>query len=231
MVVWFAAIAALGRRLARVGSRSCSTRGRSAPRRARSSASTGCHGFAVLGAVFLVVTGGEALYADMGHFGKRPIRVAWFALVLPALLLNYFGQGALLLHRRRARPSSRSSCWRRRGRCCRSSALATAAAIIASQALISGAFSLTRQAIQLGYCPRLDIEHTSSREMGQIYVPQVNWALMISTILIVIGFRSSSALAAAYGIAVTLTMVITALLLHVVADRALALAAARSRSR
>ena len=168
----------------------------------------------MLGAVFLVVTGGEALYADMGHFGKRPIRLAWFALVLPALLLNYFGQGALLLREPERRRAARSSCWRRPGRCYPLVALATAAAIIASQALISGAFSLTRQAIQLGYCPRLDIEHTSSREMGQIYVPQVNWALMIATHRAsCIGFGSSSALAAAYGIAVTLTMVITTVLL------------------
>ena len=170
----------------------------------------------MLGAVFLVVTGGEALYADMGHFGKRPIRIAWFTLVLPALLLNYFGQGALLL----ARPEAAEQpffllapSWA----LVPLVLLATAAAIIASQALISGAFSLTQQAIQLGYCPRLDIEHTSHHEIGQVYVPQVNWALMVSTILIVIGFGSSSALAAAYGIAVTLTMVITAVLLQVVA--------------
>jgi KUP system potassium uptake protein len=176
----------------------------------------GLHGFAVLGAVFLVVTGGEALYADMGHFGKRPIRLAWFGLVLPALLLNYFGQGALLLLNPAAAEQPfflLAPSWALYPLV----ALATAAAIIASQALISGAFSLTRQAIQLGYCPRLDIEHTSSLEMGQIYVPQVNWALMVSTIAIVIGFGSSTALAAAYGIAVTLTMVITAVLLHVVA--------------
>jgi KUP system potassium uptake protein len=176
----------------------------------------GWHGFAVLGAVFLVVTGGEALYADMGHFGKRPIRFAWFTLVLPALLLNYFGQGALLL----ADPTAAQQPffllapgWALLPLV----GIATAAAIIASQALISGAFSLTRQAIQLGYCPRLDIEHTSHHEIGQVYVPQVNWALMLSTILIVVGFESSSALAAAYGIAVTLTMVITAVLLQVVA--------------
>ena len=176
----------------------------------------GWHGFAVLGAVFLVVTGGEALYADMGHFGKRPIRVAWFGLVLPALLLNYFGQGALLL----SNPGAASQPffllapdWALYPLV----ALASAAAIIASQALISGAFSLTRQAIQLGYCPRLDIEHTSSHEIGQVYVPQVNWGLMLATLAIVIGFGSSTALAAAYGIAVTLTMVITAILLLVVA--------------
>jgi KUP system potassium uptake protein len=174
------------------------------------------HGFAVLGAVFLVVTGGEALYADMGHFGKRPIRIAWFGLVLPALLLNYFGQGALLITNAAAVEQPfflLAPKWALFPLV----ALATAAAIIASQALISGAFSLTRQAIQLGYCPRLDIAHTSSDEIGQVYVPQVNWALMISTIVIVIGFGSSTALAAAYGIAVTLTMVITAVLLHVVA--------------
>jgi KUP system potassium uptake protein len=176
----------------------------------------GWQGFAVLGAVFLVVTGGEALYADMGHFGKRPIRVAWFTLVLPALLLNYFGQGALLLTNPAAAEQPfflLAPGWALFPLV----GLATAAAIIASQALISGAFSLTQQAIQLGYCPRLDIEHTSHSEMGQVYVPQVNWALMISTIVIVIGFGSSTALAAAYGIAVTLTMVITAVLLQVVA--------------
>ena len=146
---------------------------------------------------------------------SSPIRLAWFAFVLPALVLNYLGQGALLLIDPDA-SSTPSSCSRRRGRCCRWSALATAAAIIASQALISGSFSITRQAIQLGLAPRLDVEHTSAREMGQIYVPQVNWALMFATLLIVIGFGSSSALAAAYGIAVTLTMVITVLLLYVV---------------
>ncbi len=176
----------------------------------------GWHGFAVLGAVFLVVTGGEALYADMGHFGKRPIRYAWFSLVLPALLLNYFGQGALLLTNPAAAEQPfflLAPGWALLPMV----GLASAAAIIASQALISGAFSLTQQAIQLGYCPRLDIEHTSHHEIGQVYVPQVNWALMLSTIAIVIGFGSSTALAAAYGIAVTLTMVITAVLLQVVA--------------
>jgi KUP system potassium uptake protein len=176
----------------------------------------GVPGVAVLGAVFLAVTGGEALYADMGHFGKTPIRIAWFALVLPALVLNYLGQGALLLTDGEAAKqpffllAPEWALFPLVG-------IATAAAIIASQALISGAFSLTQQAIQLGYSPRLSIEHTSSREIGQVYVPQVNFALMVSTVLIVIGFGSSSALAAAYGIAVTMTMVITAVLLHVIA--------------
>jgi KUP system potassium uptake protein len=176
----------------------------------------GTHGFAVLGAVFLVVTGGEALYADMGHFGRRPIRVAWFTLVLPALLLNYFGQGALLLLDAKA-ASQPFFLLAPQWALLPLVGIATAAAIIASQALISGAFSLTRQAIQLGYCPRLDIDHTSYHEMGQVYVPQVNWALMVSTIAIVVGFGSSSALAAAYGIAVTMTMILTVVLLHVVA--------------
>jgi KUP system potassium uptake protein len=176
----------------------------------------GWHGFAVLGAVFLVVTGGEALYADMGHFGRHPIRLAWFALVLPALLLNYFGQGALLL-RNPAAAEQPFFLLAPEWLLLPLVGLATAAAIIASQALISGAFSLTQQAIQLGYCPRLDIDHTSHEEIGQVYVPQVNWALMLSTIAIVVGFGSSTALAAAYGIAVTLTMVITAMLLQVVA--------------
>jgi KUP system potassium uptake protein len=176
----------------------------------------GWHGFVVLGSVFLVVTGGEALYADMGHFGRRPIRLAWFALVFPALLLNYLGQGALLL----ARPESASSPFYLMAPTWLLYPLvivATMAAVIASQALISGVFSLTRQAVQLGYCPRLDIEHTSVTERGQIYIPQVNWALMLATVGLVIAFGSSSAIAAAYGIAVTSTMVITTMLAYLVA--------------
>ena len=174
----------------------------------------GLTGFAVLGAVFLAVTGGEALYADMGHFGRRPIRIAWYGLVLPSLVLNYLGQGALLL----ANPAAEhpffelAPAWALYPLV----AIATAAAIIASQALISGSFSITRQAVQLGLAPRLDIEHTSAHAMGQVYVPRVNWALMVATVLIVVGFQSSSAMAAAYGIAVTLTMIITALLLFIV---------------
>ena len=176
----------------------------------------GWHGFMVLGAVFLVVTGGEALYADMGHFGRRPIRLAWFVVVLPALLLNYFGQGALLLRHGTAASQpffEMAPTWFQVPLV----VLSTAAAIIASQALISGAFSLTRQAIQLGYVPRVSVIHTSFTEAGQIYVPQVNVLLAVGTIIIVIGFGSSGALAAAYGVAVALTMVLTVVLLNVVA--------------
>jgi KUP system potassium uptake protein len=176
----------------------------------------GWHGFVVLGAVFLVVTGGEALYADMGHFGRKPIRLAWFSIVLPALFLNYLGQGAMIL----LDPTKAASPFyfmAPRWALVPLVVLATAAAIIASQALISGAFSLTRQAIQLGYSPRLEISYTSAHHQGQIYVPQVNWALMLATLGLVVGFQSSSALAAAYGIAVSLTMLITTMLAYLVA--------------
>ena len=176
----------------------------------------GGRGFLVLGAVFLVVTGGEALYADMGHFGPRPIRLAWFGLVLPALLLNYFGQGALLLHHPEAAETlfyHLAPPWGLYPLV----VLATLATVIASQAVISGAFSLTRQAVQLGYSPRVRIRHTSAREIGQIYIPGTNWVLMLACIGLVVGFRSSSNLAAAYGIAVTATMGITSILLYVVA--------------
>ncbi|WP_375769899.1 potassium transporter Kup [Archangium gephyra] len=174
------------------------------------------HGFLVLGSVFLVVTGGEALYADMGHFGWRPIKWAWFVLVLPALMLNYMGQGALLLRD----PSKASNpffhlapTWALYPLV----ALATGATVIASQALISGAFSLTQQAIQLGYTPRLEVVHTSAEERGQIYLPGINLALLVGIILLVLGFKSSSNLAAAYGISVTTTMAITTVLAYVVA--------------
>jgi KUP system potassium uptake protein len=216
MVVWFVVIAALGVRWIL---RDLHVIEAFDPRHAYDFFhDNGFHGFVVLGSVFLVVTGGEALYADMGHFGRRPIRIAWFGLVLPALLLNYLGQGALLLENPAAAASPfylLAPGWALLPLV----ALATMAAIIASQALISGAFSLTRQAIQLGYCPRLDIEYTSPNQQGQIYMPQVNWALMIATIGLVLGFRSSSALAAAYGMAVTSTMVITTLLTYLVARR------------
>src|SRR2546427_831848 len=148
-------------------------------------------GFVVLGAVFLAVTGGEALYADLGHFGHKAIQLAWFSVGLPALLLNYFGQGALLLRDPAAAVNPffhMAPSWALYPLV----ALATAAAVIASQAIISGAFSLTRQAVQLGYSPRLKIEHTSSREIGQIYVPTVNWALMLVTCALVLGFQSST---------------------------------------
>ncbi|MFK0310058.1 potassium transporter Kup [Pseudomonas sp. NPDC090233] len=168
-------------------------------------------GVAILGAVVLALTGAEALYADMGHFGRKPIARAWFMLVLPGLVLNYFGQGALILGNPEAVRNPfylLAPSWALLPMV----ALSTLATIIASQAVISGAFSLTRQAIQLGYVPRMFIQHTSSEEQGQIYVGTVNWALMVGVVLLVIGFESSSALAAAYGVAVTGTMLITTLL-------------------
>jgi KUP system potassium uptake protein len=176
----------------------------------------GRHGFVVLGSVVLVVTGGESLYTDLGHFGRRPIRLAWFSLVYPALLLNYAGQGALLLHTPAAaeHPFFRlAPGWA----LVPLVALATMATVIASQAVISGAFSVTLQAIQLGFLPRLRVRHTSAHEYGQIYVPSVNWALLAACVLLVVSFRSSGALAAAYGIAVTGTMVITSTIFGVVA--------------
>ena len=171
-------------------------------------------GFLVLGAVFLAVTGGEALYADMGHFSARPIRLAWFIVVFPSLVINYLGQGALLLH------SPRSTAhpffllaphWAQYPLV----ALATLATVIASQAVISGAYSLTRQAVQLGYAPRIVVKHTSAREIGQIYIPSINWMLMFSAIGLVLAFKASTNLAAAYGVAVTATMAITTALLAI----------------
>lgn len=176
----------------------------------------GWHGFTVLGSVFLVVTGGEALYADMGHFGRKPIRLAWFSLVLPALLINYYGQGAAVLMDPTVaeHPFFRMApAWA----LIPLVGLATAATVIASQALISGAFSLTRQAVQFGYSPRVEIVHTSAEEVGQIYIPWINWILLVSVIGLVLGFRTSSNLAAAYGIAVATTMVITTVFVYFVA--------------
>ena len=173
-------------------------------------------GFLVLGAVFLALTGGEALYADMGHFGKRPIRIAWLALVFPTLVLNYFGQAAFVLGNSAAIQNPfylMLPSWALLPMV----GLATCATVIASQAVISGAFSVTRQAIQLGYVPRLEVLHTSERSMGQIYVPFVNWILFIAVVLLVLGFQSSDNLANAYGIAVAATMVIENLLAMVVA--------------
>ncbi len=179
-------------------------------------ARNGSSGFLVLGSVFLVVTGGEALYADMGHFGIKPIRLTWFVLVLPALLLNYFGQGAVILDD----PATlehpfflMAPGWALYPLVI----MATLATVIASQAVISGAFSLTQQAIQLGYLPRMRVEHTSSREIGQVYLPGINWALMFACLGLVLGFRTSSNLAAAYGVAVTTDMVVTTVLFAVVA--------------
>lgn len=171
-------------------------------------------GLIVLGAVFLVVTGGEALYADLGHFGHRAIQIAWFSTAGPALVLNYFGQGALLLHDPSAAVNPfyhLAPSWFLYPLI----ALATAAAIIASQAIISGAFSLTRQAVQLGYSPRLQIDHTSSREIGQIYVPAVNWGLMLLTCAFVIYFGSSTNIAGAYGVALSTLMLMTTLMFYV----------------
>ncbi|MCL1593268.1 MAG: potassium transporter Kup [Actinomycetia bacterium] len=175
----------------------------------------GFRGFLALGSVFLVVTGSEALYADMGHFGRTPIRITWYGLVLPSLVLTYFGQGAFLI----ANPEAVSNpfylmapswaVWPL-------VILATFATVIASQALISGAFSLTMQAVQLGYLPRIRIFHTSASESGQVYIPAINWALMVAAVGLVVGFGSASALAAAYGIAVSTTMVVTTVLILVV---------------
>ena len=213
MLLWFAVLAVLGLRqiilqpgvLAAVD-----------PRHSVSFlAASGRDGFLVVGSVFLVVTGSEALYADIGHFGKRAVRFPWFALVLPALLLNYWGQGALVY----AQPHAVSNPffllapeWARLPLVL----LATVAAAIASQALISGVFSLTRQAVQLGYSPRMTIRHTSAQVIGQVYVPAVNWALLLACCALVLGFRTSGGLAAAYGIAVSTSMVFTGILLAAV---------------
>lgn len=173
--------------------------------------------FLVLGSVVLAVTGGEALYADMGHLGLKPIKYAWFTFVLPALLLNYFGQGALLM----ANPDADNPFYQLAPSWATIPLvmLSTMATVIASQALISGVFSLSRQAIQMGYVPRMNIIHTSKDEIGQIYIPFVNWTLLLSTIWLVLTFRSSSSLAAAYGLAVTGTMITTTILAYFVARR------------
>ena len=181
-------------------------------------ASHGTIGLITLGAVFLVVTGGEALYADLGHFGRKPIQMAWFFLVLPALLINYFGQGALVL----AHPAAIQNPFYRLmpdELLLPMVGLATCATVIASQAMITGAYSLTRQAIQLGLLPRLEIRHTSAEHHGQIYMPRVNTALLLGVLLLVGLFRTSSALAAAYGLAVAMTMVVDGLLAFIVVRR------------
>jgi KUP system potassium uptake protein len=171
-----------------------------------------------MGNVVLAVTGAEALYADMGHFGRKPIQRAWFAFVLPALVLNYFGQGALIL----SDPSAAQNPFYLSApewALAPLVGLATLATVIASQAVISGAFSVTRQAMQLGFMPRMEVQHTSEKEAGQIYLPGVNWGLMLAVMILVLGFKSSNNLAAAYGIAVTGDMVITSLLATVVAAK------------
>jgi KUP system potassium uptake protein len=176
----------------------------------------GWHGIFILGAVVLAITGGEALYADMGHFGAKPIRISWTFFVLPSLMLNYMGQGALVLQD----PASVANPffigvpeWARYPMI----GLATAAAVIASQAVITGAFSVARQAMQLGYIPRMEIRHTSHETIGQIYIPGINWGLMVAVIALVLAFRSSTALAAAYGVSVSGTMLIDTLLLALLA--------------
>jgi KUP system potassium uptake protein len=188
-------------------------------------AHNGWHGFMIVGLVFLVVTGGEALYADMGHFGKTPIRLAWFTVALPALLLNYFGQGALMISNP---PGTIRNPFYSAAEQLHVGGvsllipmlvMSMLAAIIASQALISGVFSITRQAMQLGFWPRLTVVHTSADVEGQIYIPEMNWLLMAGTIAVVLQFGSSSGLAAAYGIAVTGTMAITSILYYLVCRR------------
>jgi KUP system potassium uptake protein len=214
MLLWFAALGLLG--AVQVAQHPAVLAAVNPAHAVRFFEENGRHGYLVLGSVFLAVTGGEALYADMGHFGVTPIRVTWFGFVLPALLLNYFGQGALVLMDPltaehpffRLAPS-----WAMLPLV----VLTTCATVIASQAVISGAFSLTRQAVLLGYLPRVDIAYTSEEHIGQIYIPGLNWLLMIACIGLVIGFRSSSRLAAAYGVAVTTDMVFTTILFAVVA--------------
>ncbi len=178
----------------------------------------GWESFLIMGAVVLAITGAEALYADMGHFGLKPIRYAWFSFVFPALLLNYFGQGALLLEHPEAVKNPfylLAPTWAMYPLLI----LATLASVIASQAVISGAFSVTRQAIQLGYCPRMNILHTSGREVGQVYIPAINWILMVCVFVVVLTFNSSSALASAYGIAVTGTMIVDTVLVFIVIQK------------
>jgi KUP system potassium uptake protein len=214
MVVWFTALALLG--ITGIMRRPEVLAGINPAHAFSFFLANGWEGFELLGLIFLVVTGGEALYADMGHFGKRPIRLAWFSLVFPALLLNYFGQGALLLENPHTAVNPfyhLAPSWAIYPLV----VLSTMATVIASQAIISGAFSLTRQAIQLGYWPLMKIEHTSEKIIGQIYLSTVNWLLMGATIFLVLWFQKSTNLANAYGVAVSTTMVITTLLIGVVA--------------
>jgi KUP system potassium uptake protein len=219
MILWFLALAILGVR--QIVDHPSVLSALNPVHAVRFFAAHGWQGFVVLGSVVLVITGGEALYADMGHFGPFPIRIAWFGLVMPSLMLNYFGQGAWLVgHAGQAAADGNpffatvppSLIYPM-------VLLATIATIIASQALISGAFSLTHQAVQLGFCPRVTIVHTSGESEGQIFVPEVNTALAVACVGLVLGFKESSALAAAYGIAVTGTMAITSIVYFVVLRR------------
>jgi KUP system potassium uptake protein len=217
MLVWFVAIALLG--AVEIGRRPAVLNALNPWYGVRLIVEHRMAAFLVLGAVVLAVTGAEALYADMGHVGCRPIRRAWVALVFPALVLNYLGQGALVLRQPAAAQSPfylLAPWWLLYPLL----GLATLATIIASQALISGAFSLTRQAVRLGYSPRVTIVHTSWTEVGQVYLPEINAALMVGCLLLVVGFRSSRALSAAYGIAVTGTMAVTSVLFYLVARHA-----------
>ena len=214
MIVWFATIGVLGAR--QIAKDTTVLRAVWPGHAIRFFVDNGFTGFLVLGAVILVVVGGEALYADMGHFGRRPIMIGWYAVVLPCLVLVYFGQGALLIREPAAidnpffRMAPHSMLYPL-------VLLATFATVIASQALITGAFSLTHQAIQLGFSPRVEVRHTSEEQAGQIYLPAINWLLMVACLALVIGFRESANLAAAYGVAVSTTMVMTMVLFSVVA--------------
>jgi KUP system potassium uptake protein len=213
MLVWFAVIAVDG--LIQIAEAPRVLAALNPAHAVRVFATAPLRGFIVLGAVSLAITGGEALYADMGHFGRFPIRVAWFALVLPALVLNYFGQGALLLGDKTAIENPFFRMLPGWG-LIPLVLLSTAATVIASQAVISGSFSLSRQAMQLGLLPQLDVFQTSAEARGQIYIPQINWLLLVAVLALVLGFRSSSALASAYGFAVTGTMTLTTVLIGAV---------------
>jgi len=213
MLVWFAVIALDG--LIQIAEAPRVLAALNPAHAVRVFATAPLRGFIVLGAVSLAITGGEALYADMGHFGRFPIRLAWFALVLPALVLNYFGQGALLLGDKTAIENPFFRMLPGWG-LIPLVLLSTAATVIASQAVISGSFSLSRQAMQLGLLPQLDVFQTSAQARGQIYIPQINWLLLVAVLALVLGFRSSSALASAYGFAVTGTMTLTTVLIGAV---------------
>ncbi len=218
MIVWFAVLAILGLRQLLHGTEIIQSI--NPVWIVRFFSDDSANAFLSLGSIFLVVTGGEALYADMGHFGRKPIVIGWYATVLPALLLNYWGQGAFLLRNPETVEKKFFFLMAPEGLKLPLVVLATMATIIASQALISGVFSLTQQAVQLDYLPRIRIEHTSRDHSGQIYVPLVNWLLMIACVGLVIGFQTSTALAAAYGLAVTMTMAITTLIFfRVLTDR------------